>query len=64
MPTHFFLEKIMTNVNELTQPNNQEAILEEIHEEELEKVVGGFLSLGIGLDVLRLIALNVGVELG
>ncbi|MDZ8030655.1 hypothetical protein [Nostoc sp. DedSLP04] len=54
----------MTNVNELTQPNNQEAILEEIHEEELEKVVGGFLSLGIGLDVLRLIALNVGVELG
>lgn len=37
----YFPEKIMTNVNGLTQPNNQEAILEEINEEELEGVVGG-----------------------
>ncbi|MEH2157203.1 hypothetical protein [Nostoc sp.] len=36
----------MTNVNGLTQPNNQEAILEEINEEELEGVVGGFNVLG------------------
>lgn len=45
MPT-YFPEKIMTNVNGLTQPNNQEAILEEINEEELEGVVGGFNVLG------------------
>lgn len=46
MPTHFFLEKIMTNVNELTQPNNQEIILEEISEEELEGVTGGLGPVG------------------
>ncbi len=47
----------MTNVNGLTQPNNQEVILEEINEEELEGVVGGFFflepvlqALGNGLD--------------
>ncbi|MEH2150401.1 hypothetical protein [Nostoc sp.] len=33
----------MTNVNGLTQITNQEAILEEINEEELQGVVGGGL---------------------
>ncbi|MEH2369518.1 hypothetical protein [Nostoc sp.] len=36
----------MTNVNELTQPNNQEIILEEISEEELEGVTGGLGPVG------------------
>ncbi|MEH2109664.1 hypothetical protein [Nostoc sp.] len=36
----------MTNVNGLTQITNQEAIFEEINEEELEGVVGGFNVLG------------------
>ncbi|MBN3939300.1 hypothetical protein [Nostoc sp. NMS9] len=33
----------MTNDKNLTQPNNQEVILEEISEEELEGVTGGVL---------------------
>ncbi|MEH1945879.1 MAG: hypothetical protein V7K77_02655 [Nostoc sp.] len=33
----------MTNDKNLTQPNNQEVILEEISEEELEGVTGGGL---------------------
>ncbi|MEH2174837.1 hypothetical protein [Nostoc sp.] len=36
----------MTNDKNLTQPNNQEVILEEISEEELDGVVGGFNVLG------------------
>ncbi|WP_193199323.1 hypothetical protein [Nostoc sp. MG11] len=45
----------MTNEKNLTQLNNQEAIVEEINEEELEGVVGGFLedllgSVGFILD--------------
>ncbi len=40
MPT-YFLEEIMANDKNLAQLTNQEAILEEIHEEELEEVVGG-----------------------
>ncbi len=31
----------MKNITDLTQPNNQEIIVEEINEEELEGVVGG-----------------------
>ncbi|MDZ8065556.1 MAG: hypothetical protein RMY64_07930 [Nostoc sp. DedQUE08] len=42
----------MTNVNELTQLTNQEAILEEINEEELDGVVGGFVFLGPVLGAL------------
>ncbi|WP_445628088.1 hypothetical protein [Nostoc sp. DSM 114167] len=36
----------MNNVNGLTQLNNQEAILEEINEDELEGVVGGLGIVG------------------
>ncbi|MDZ7962897.1 MAG: hypothetical protein RMY34_34375 [Aulosira sp. DedQUE10] len=38
----------MANVNGLTQLNNQEAIVEEINEEELDEVVGGFLLGAVG----------------
>ncbi|MFN6527488.1 hypothetical protein [Nostoc sp. ChiSLP03a] len=46
----------MTNVNELTQPNNQEIILEEINEEELDGVVGGGLIDGLFGRVAGLVA--------
>lgn len=62
MPTHFFLEKIMTNVNELTQLTNQEAILEEINEEELDGVVGGGLFTSL-LDPTGNLVKNLGVIL-
>ncbi|MFN6565650.1 hypothetical protein [Dendronalium sp. ChiSLP03b] len=37
----------MANVNGLTQLNNQEAVFEEINEEELEGVVGGGILGGV-----------------
>ncbi|MDZ8091420.1 MAG: hypothetical protein RMZ42_05695 [Nostoc sp. DedQUE05] len=47
----------MTNVNELTQPNNQEIILEEISDDQLEGVVGagllGSLGRAVGTLVVR-----------
>lgn len=42
----------MANVNGLTQLTNQEAILEEINEEELDEVVGGLNLLGPTLGAL------------
>lgn len=49
----------MANNNELTQITNQEAIFEEINEEELEEVVGGgiltptLVGLGASPDALQ-----------
>ncbi|MEH2212033.1 class IIb bacteriocin, lactobin A/cerein 7B family [Nostoc sp.] len=50
----------MTNVNGLTQPNNQEIILEEISEEELEGVTGGFGPLGGVVAALGGLLISVG----
>ncbi|MFN6476858.1 hypothetical protein [Nostoc sp. DedQUE07] len=52
----------MTNVNELTQLTNQEAILEEINEEELDGVVGGGLFTSL-LDPTGNLVKNLGVIL-
>ncbi|MDZ8135002.1 MAG: hypothetical protein RM049_06825 [Nostoc sp. DedQUE04] len=46
----------MTNNKNLTQPNNQEVILEEINEEELDGVVGGGLIDGLFGRVAGLVA--------
>ncbi|MDZ7963415.1 MAG: hypothetical protein RM368_00315 [Nostoc sp. DedSLP03] len=52
----------MTNDKNLTQPNNQEIILEEINEEELDGVVGGGLFDGLFGKVAGLVS-DLGVSL-